>query len=197
MDLDRLLKYGLSADDVYEAIRNNNQNVGGGFLDRHSEQFLIRGIGLIRSVEDISKIVLKSSAGVPVIIADVAEVRMDHAVRQGAAVKDGKRECVGGVVMLLRGENSRDVVARVEAKVAEINDSNIMPARRPDRTLLQALRHHRQEHRYRDGGPGRREHSRHHRPLPFPAERPRGVRRHPGPAALRPAHVHGHEEPPG
>ncbi|MCJ7486407.1 MAG: efflux RND transporter permease subunit, partial [Candidatus Aminicenantes bacterium] len=62
-------------------------------------------------------------------IADVAEVRMDHAVRQGAAVKDGERECVGGVVMLLRGENSRDVVARVEAKVAEINDSNIMLAR--------------------------------------------------------------------
>lgn len=129
VDLDRLLKYGLSAGDVYEAVRNNNQNVGGGFLDRHSEQFLIRGIGLIRSIEDISKIVLKSSAGVPVTIADVAEVRMDHAVRQGAAVKDGERECVGGVVMLLRGENSRDVVARVEAKVAEINDSNIMLAR--------------------------------------------------------------------
>ncbi|MCX6571478.1 MAG: CusA/CzcA family heavy metal efflux RND transporter [Candidatus Aminicenantes bacterium] len=129
VDLDRLLKYGLSAGDVYAAVRNNNQNVGGGFLDRHSEQFLIRGIGLIRSVEDISRIVLKSSAGVPVTIADVAEVRMDHAVRQGAAVKDGKRECVGGVVMLLRGENSRDVVARVEAKVAEINDSNLMPAR--------------------------------------------------------------------
>lgn len=129
VDLDRLLKYGLSAGDVYAAVRNNNQNVGGGFLDRHSEQFLIRGIGLIRSVEDISRIVLKSSAGVPVTIADVADVRMDHAVRQGAAVKDGKTECVGGVVMLLRGENSREVVARVEAKVAEINDSNLMPAR--------------------------------------------------------------------
>jgi cobalt-zinc-cadmium resistance protein CzcA len=128
VDLDRLLKYGLSAGDVYAAVKNNNQNVGGGFLDRHSEQFLIRGIGLIRSVEDISRIVLKSSAGVPVTIADVADVRMDHAVRQGAAVKDGKTECVGGVVMLLRGENSRDVVARVEAKVAEINDSNLMPA---------------------------------------------------------------------
>ena len=127
MDLDRLLKYGLAASDVYEAVRNNNQNVGGGFLDRHSEQFLIRGIGLIRSVDDISRIVLKSSGGVPVTIADVAEVRMDHAVRQGAAVKDGKKECVGGVVMLLRGENSRDVVRRVEVKVAEINDSNLLP----------------------------------------------------------------------
>lgn len=128
MDPDRLLKYGLGANAVYEAVKNNNQNVGGGFLDRHSEQFLIRGIGLIRSVDDIAQIVLKSSGGVPVTIADVAEVRMDHAVRQGAAVKDGKKECVGGVVMLLRGENSRDVVARVEAKVTEINDSNLLPA---------------------------------------------------------------------
>ncbi|HVP90485.1 MAG TPA: CusA/CzcA family heavy metal efflux RND transporter [Terriglobales bacterium] len=128
MDPDRLLKYGLSANAVYEAVKNNNQNVGGGFLDRHSEQFLIRGIGLIRSVGDISRIVLKSSGGVPVTIADVAEVRAGHAVRQGAAVKDGKKECVGGVVMLLRGENSRDVVARVEAKVAEINDSSLLPA---------------------------------------------------------------------
>ncbi|HYA48493.1 MAG TPA: efflux RND transporter permease subunit, partial [Burkholderiales bacterium] len=127
VDLDRLLKYGLTVGEVYEAVRNNNQNVGGGFLDRHSEQFLIRGVGLIRSVGDISKIVLKSSGGVPVTIADVAEVRTDHAVRQGAAVKDGERECVGGVVMLLRGENSRDVVARVEAKVAEINGSNLLP----------------------------------------------------------------------
>ena len=128
VDLDRILKYGLSPSDVYEAIRNNNQNVGGGFLDRHSEQFLIRGIGLIRSVDDISRIVLKSAGGVPVTVADVAEIKIDHAVRQGAAMKDGKRECVGGVVMLLRGENSREVVRRVEAKVAEVNDSNLMPA---------------------------------------------------------------------
>ena len=128
VDLDRLLKYGLAADDVYEAIRNNNQNVGGGFLDRYSEQFLIRGIGLIRSADDIARIVLKSSGGVPVTVADVGEVRTGHAVRQGAALKNGKTECVGGVVMLLRGENSRDVVARVEARVAEINDSNLLPA---------------------------------------------------------------------
>ncbi len=127
MDLDKLLKYEISPNDVYEAIKRNNQNVGGGFLDRHSEQFLIRGIGLIRSVADIEKIVLKSSKGVPVIVADVAEVKMDHAVRQGAALKDGKKECVGGVVMLLRGANSRNVVALVEAKVAEINDSNLLP----------------------------------------------------------------------
>jgi cobalt-zinc-cadmium resistance protein CzcA len=128
MDPDRLLAYGLGPGDVYDAVRDNNQNVGGGFLDRHSEQFLIRGIGLVRSVADIERIVLKSKEGVPVTVSDVARVRDDHAVRQGAAIKDGKEECVGGVVMLLRGENSRDVVRRVEAKVAEINGSNLLPA---------------------------------------------------------------------
>jgi cobalt-zinc-cadmium resistance protein CzcA len=127
MDPDRLLKYGLSPNTVFEAVRNNNQNAGGGFLDRHSEQFLIRGIGLVRSVEDIRRIVLKSPGGVPVTVGDVAEVRTSHAARQGAAVKDGKEECVGGVVMLLRGANSREVVARVEAKVSEINDSGVLP----------------------------------------------------------------------
>ena len=128
MEPDRLLKYGLGADDVYEAVRNNNQNVGGGFLDKHSEQFLIRGVGLVRSAADIARMVLKSEKGVPVLIGDVAEVRVGHAVRQGAVIKDGTKESVGGVVMMLRGENSRDVVARVEAKVGEINDSNLLPA---------------------------------------------------------------------
>jgi cobalt-zinc-cadmium resistance protein CzcA len=128
MDPDRLIKYGLSPNEVFEAVRNNNQNAGGGFLDRHSEQFLIRGIGLVRSVDDLRRIVLKAPRGVPVTVDDVAEVRAGHAARQGAAVKDGKGECVGGVVMLLRGANSREVVARVEAKVAEINDSGVLPA---------------------------------------------------------------------
>jgi cobalt-zinc-cadmium resistance protein CzcA len=128
MDPDRLLKYGLGAADVFEAVRNNNQNVGGGFLDKHSEQFLIRGVGLVRSAGDIAAIVLKSERGVPVLVGDVAEVRVGHAVRQGAVIKDGSKEAVGGVVMMLRGENSRDVVARVEAKVREINDSTLLPA---------------------------------------------------------------------
>ncbi len=127
MDPDRLLKYGLSVNNVYEAVRANNENVGGGFIDRHDEQFLIRGVGLIRSVGDIGHIVLKSSDGVPVTIADVAQVKEDHAVRQGAALKDGKKECVGGVAMMLRGENSREVVKRVKAKVADINDSSLLP----------------------------------------------------------------------
>jgi len=127
MDPDRLLKYGLTVNKVYEAVSANNENVGGGFIDRHDEQFLIRGVGLIRSVDDIGRIILKSSGGVAVTIADVADVRDDHAVRQGAALKDGKKECVGGVAMMLRGENSREIVKRVEAKVDEINDSSLLP----------------------------------------------------------------------
>jgi len=124
---DQLLKYNLTIMDISEAIRNNNQNVGGNIVDRHSEQFIVRGIGLISSTEDIRNIVLKSHEGVPVFIKDVADVKSGQAVRQGASLKDGRKEAVGGIVMMLRGENSRSVVKRVEAKVVEINSSSILP----------------------------------------------------------------------
>jgi cobalt-zinc-cadmium resistance protein CzcA len=127
LDPGRLLQYGLTAGQVYEAIQRNNANVGGNIINRHSEQLIVRGLGLIRSEKDIDRIVLKSENGVPVFIGDVASVGVGHAVRQGASVENGEKECVGGIVMMLRGENSREVVKRVEAKVAEINGENILP----------------------------------------------------------------------
>jgi cobalt-zinc-cadmium resistance protein CzcA len=127
LDPGRLLQYGLAAGQVYEAIQRNNANVGGSIINRHSEQLIVRGLGLIRSEKDIGRIVLKSENGVPVLVGDVASVGVGHAVRQGASVENGEKECVGGIVMMLRGENSREVVKRVEAKVAEINGENILP----------------------------------------------------------------------
>jgi cobalt-zinc-cadmium resistance protein CzcA len=127
LDAGRLLRYGLTVGEVFEAIQRNNLNVGGDIIDRHSEQLIVRGLGLVRSADDIAGIVLKSEQGVPVFIRDVASVRMGHAVRQGASVKDGVKEAVGGIVMMLRGENSREVVKLVEAKVREINGENILP----------------------------------------------------------------------
>ncbi len=124
---DRLQKYGLSAADVDEALARNNRNVGGGLLDRHDEQFIVRGVGLLQSTADIAAVALKASDGVAVRVADVAEVRAGQAVRQGASLKDGRDEAVGGVVMMLRGENSREVVRRVEERVAEVNDSGVLP----------------------------------------------------------------------
>ena len=124
---EKLVKYALTVDDVYSAIGSNNENVGGNLLERGTDQYIVRGVGLIKNISDIETIVLKSSGGTPTYIRDVAQVKVGEAVRMGAAMKDGKDECVGGIVMMLRGENSRDVVRRVAVKVKEMNENNVLP----------------------------------------------------------------------
>jgi len=128
LDPDKLLTYKLSVNDVYGALQKNNQNVGGNIIERSSEQFIVRGIGLIRNEEDIGNIILKSPEGVPVFVRDVATVKVSHAIRQGSSLKDGTGEAVGGIVMMLKGENSMAVVKRVQEKVKEINSGSILPA---------------------------------------------------------------------
>ncbi len=123
----KLSKYGISVDEVFKAIENNNQNVGGNVIDRFDEQLIVRGIGLLKSDQDIKNILLKSYDGTPIFIHDVAEVKIGEAVRQGAANINGKNEAVGGIVMMLRGENSREVVKRVDEKVKEINTGTLLP----------------------------------------------------------------------
>ena len=127
VDPEKLLKYKLSIGDVFEAIKNNNENVGGSFINRASEEYIIRGVGLIGSLTDIDKIIVKPIHGIPIYVEDVAEVRTGYAPRQGSALKDGRGEVVGGIVMMLKGENSLDVVRRVENRVRTINDSNLLP----------------------------------------------------------------------
>ncbi len=124
---DRLLKHNISVDQVYAAIEKNNQNAGGNVMEKHSDQYIVRGVGLIKNTADIENIVLKSHGGTPTYLKDVAQVRIGQAVRQGAALINGKDEAVGGIVMMLRGENSREVVERVKKKVKEINENNILP----------------------------------------------------------------------
>jgi cobalt-zinc-cadmium resistance protein CzcA len=124
---EKLLQYAVTVDDVYSAIGSNNENVGGNILERGTDQYIVRGVGLIKDVSDIENIVLKSQHGTPTFIRDVAQVKIGEAVRMGAAMKNGKDETVGGIVMMLRGENSRDVVRRVAEKVREINENNILP----------------------------------------------------------------------
>jgi len=124
---EKLLKYAATADEVYSAIENNNQNVGGNILERNSDQFIVRGVGLIKNISDIENIVLKSHGGTPTYVRDVAEVKIGEEVRMGASMKNGVDESVGGIAMMLRGENSRDVVNRVIEKVKEINGNNILP----------------------------------------------------------------------
>ena len=123
----KIVKHNVSVDQVYAAIEKNNQNAGGNVLEKHSDQYIVRGVGLIKDTADIENIVLKSHGGTPTYVKDVAEVKVGQAVRQGAALIDGHDEAVGGIVMMLRGENSRDVVERVKRKVKEINENNILP----------------------------------------------------------------------
>jgi len=127
VDPDALLAHDLTLDDVAAALQRNNLNVGGNILLRHEQQFLVRGIGLLQTVEDIGAVVVRSVAGTPVYLRDIAAVRVGQAVRQGAAVKDGKGEAVGGVVMMLRGANGREVVRAVERRVEDINASKVLP----------------------------------------------------------------------
>ncbi len=124
---EKLVKHAVTVDAVYSAIGSNNQNVGGNILERNADEYIVRGVGLIRSIGDIENIVLKSERGTPTCIRDVAEVKIGEAVRMGAAMKNGQDEAVGGIVMMLRGENSRDVVRRVAQKVKEINENNMLP----------------------------------------------------------------------
>ncbi len=127
VDPQKLRYYGLSINNVYDALRRNNENAGGGILPQHAEQYLIRSTGLIRNVEDIRNIVLKESAATPVYLRDVADVQIGEEVRYGAMIKGGYTESVGGVVMMTAGGNAKEIVTRVKERVAEINSKNMIP----------------------------------------------------------------------
>ncbi len=124
---DRMSHYGLKLHDIYMALARNNANSGGGVLPHYAEQYLIRGVGLIQDLDDIRNIVLKEQSGVPVYMRDVAEVQLGHEVRVGAVVKNGYTESVGGIVIMMRGGNAKEVVSRVKARVKEINEQGMLP----------------------------------------------------------------------
>ncbi|MGZ5052183.1 MAG: efflux RND transporter permease subunit [Methylobacter sp.] len=124
---DRMHHYHIALNDVFDALARNNANSGGGVLPHYAEQYLIRGVGLIRDVNDIGNIVLKEENSVPVHIHDVAEVKIGHEARVGAVIKNGYTESVGGIVMMLRGGNAKEVVSRIKERVREINDKNMLP----------------------------------------------------------------------
>ncbi|RQO32905.1 CusA/CzcA family heavy metal efflux RND transporter [Herminiimonas sp. KBW02] len=124
---DRMSHYGISLKQVYEGLARNNANSGGGILPHYAEQYLIRGVGLIENLEDIRNIVLSESNGTPVYIRDVAQVTLGHDVRYGALVKNGVTESVGGIVMMMRGGNAKEVVSRIKDRVAEINKAGMLP----------------------------------------------------------------------
>ncbi len=117
----KLVSYGLSLSQVTAALKNNNLNVGGAYLEKAGEQQLIRGVGLIESLRDIENIVVAASGGTPVYVKSVAQVLLGSQIRQGAATRDGRGETVLGVVMMLKGENSRQVSERVVERLNALN----------------------------------------------------------------------------
>ncbi len=124
---DKLRKYGLALRDIFEAVEKNNANAGGNVLERHAERAIVRGLGMIKSLPDIERIVVKEADGVPVFVRDVAEVRIGHAVRHGAALLNGEREVVAGTVLMLRGGNAREVVQAVKQQVEAVHRDGVLP----------------------------------------------------------------------
>jgi cobalt-zinc-cadmium resistance protein CzcA len=123
----KLRKYDLSLREVFETVSKNNANAGGNVFERSSEQYIVRGMGLIRSLQDLGNIIVKSEHGTPVFLRDIAEIEIGHEWRPGAVVKDGKGEAVAGIVLMIRGGSGKEVVAGVKKKVEEINKSNVLP----------------------------------------------------------------------
>lgn len=123
LNVDRLRSYNISTSDIFQALRNNNQNTGGSYIDKKPNAYFIRSEGLISSLSDIEKIVIKNTgSGIPVTIRDVAAVRYGTANRYGALTRDNK-EAVGGIVMMLKGSNSNQVVGRVKERIEQIRKS--------------------------------------------------------------------------
>ena len=120
VDPAQLQNYGISFADVFKALDENNDNSGGGYIAHGAEQRLVRGQGLVTSLEDIQNIVLESRDGTPIRIKDIGEARFAPMLRQGAVTRDGDREAVIGMVMMIMGGNSRKVVEEVKEKIHTI-----------------------------------------------------------------------------
>jgi cobalt-zinc-cadmium resistance protein CzcA len=125
-DLAKLRDYGLSLQQIYTALSRGNANVGGSKVEQGSQQFLIRGLGLLRSPDDIGNIVLTSRNGVPVHVRDVAAVKIGNVPREGIVGQDAEDDVVTGIVLMRKGENPSVVLKALKAKIALLNRS-ILP----------------------------------------------------------------------
>lgn len=120
----RLKSYNINITDIFTALENNNENTGGAYIDKKPNAYFIRGLGLVTSLEDIGNIAVKSNTNsIPIFIKDIADVRFGSAIRYGALTYNGEVDAVGGIVMMLKGENSNDVVKRVKERIPIIQKS--------------------------------------------------------------------------
>ncbi|KDP84550.1 efflux RND transporter permease subunit [Cupriavidus basilensis] len=122
----KLQAYGLSLKQVVDAVSNANANTGGGLMKSGEQQFVVRGVGLLQTLDDIRNVTVSVSNGVPVRVRDIAEVRVGNTPRLGMVQFDQHDDIVEGIVLMKRDENATEVLARVRDKIAEINQ-NVLP----------------------------------------------------------------------
>jgi heavy metal efflux system protein len=127
IDFNKLIAYGLTLPQVLQTINNSNINVGGNTVNIGPQAAVVRGVGLIRSIDDINNTMLNQSGGNPVLVRDVATVTVAYKPRLGIAGKDEDDDIVQGIVLMRRGEKSSPTIHRVEEEVERINRSNVLP----------------------------------------------------------------------
>ncbi|GIW21562.1 MAG: hypothetical protein KatS3mg068_0569 [Candidatus Sericytochromatia bacterium] len=120
LDLNKILKYNISLNEIISAIRENNKNFTGGIIENNSEQYIIRGIGKLKNIEDIKNILIKKTDSFPILLKHISQVIYSYPIRQGAVTKDGNGEVVTGMTMMQKGENSRRVISRVKEEIKNI-----------------------------------------------------------------------------
>jgi heavy metal efflux system protein len=127
IDFNKLIAYGLTLPQVLQTINNSNINVGGNTVNIGPQAAVVRGVGLIRSIDDINNTMLTQSGGNPILVRDVATVTVAYKPRLGIAGKDDDDDIVQGIVLMRRGEKSSPTIHRVEEEVERINRSNVLP----------------------------------------------------------------------
>jgi heavy metal efflux system protein len=127
VDFNKLIAYGLTLPQLLQALNNSNINVGGNTVNIGPQAAVVRGVGLIRSADELSNTMLTQSGGNPVLVRDVATVQVGNKPRLGIAGKDADDDIVQGIVLMRRGEQSMPTIKRVEREVERINNSNILP----------------------------------------------------------------------
>jgi len=123
LDNERLNAQNITVPEIYDALEKNNENTGGSYIEQRSNTYFIRGLGQVKSLGDIEKIVIKSVKGIPILIRDVAVVQYGSANRYGAVTRNGEGEVVAGVALMLKGENFSKVIANVKQRMKQIQKS--------------------------------------------------------------------------
>jgi cobalt-zinc-cadmium resistance protein CzcA len=121
-----LQKYGLTSLDVYTAINRSNINVGGDVIEKNDQAFVVRGIGLINNISEIQNIIIKNVNNVPILASNVADIKESGLPRLGQVSRDRQKDVIEGIIVMRKGENPAEVLAKIRDKVADLND-NILP----------------------------------------------------------------------